>query len=480
MKIKLGQVAAVLLAAMTAGCANDEAATGTTTDGVRLQLDVVEAGWQEERVSVTRSGETMEGLKANTSREWDFTEIPAGDLEALKSASVKPDGYAVGDFETWPEWNDKNDNGCYYNKNAISGAITVNGVELSMTSGLTFSSVAAGNFNITAKRIQMGGTNQVLTIPNLKTGQTVTIVFASASSDEAVLRTLTPGGNLGSTSGFVAANSTETQTGTGTVTADGSVTFTTADGAINIFSISVSRVPSDGFCLRGTNLLGAPGVSRQVTWDDAKGQWDAGNDIYWLRTSGGETFNVYAYAPYTTAYTYTEGEIRFSSVDDGRNVDLLYAAAEVKRSDGLARLTFRHALAKISFGTITNSTGEAISLKQVSVKGNLHKSGKQNLATGEWGDYTAYDPVEKSIDRDIDTDAGADGNQPLDVANGAIVPMPVDALLLIPGPTVTITLTIGRAAGSDETFSFTTTLEQGKNKTFNVTVEKNFEVVIDG
>lgn len=308
MKIKLGQVAAVLLAAMTAGCANDEAATGTTTDGVRLQLDVVEAGWQEERVSVTRSGETMEGLKA-----------VSGSL---------PAGYGYG------------------------------------------------------------------------------------------------------------------------------------------------------FCLRDTNLLGAEGVSRQVTWDDAKGQWDAGNDIYWLRTSGNETFNVYAYAPYTTAYR--EGEITFSSADDGRNVDLLYAAAEVKRSDGLARLTFRHALAKISFGTITNSTGEAISLKQVSVKGNLHESGKQNLATGAWGDYTAYYPMEKSIDRDIDTDAETDGNQPLDVANGAIVPMPVDALLLIPGPTVTITLTIGRAAGSDETFSFTTTLEQGKNKTFNVTVEKNFEVVIDG
>lgn len=328
MKIKLGQVAAVLLAAMTAGCANDEAATGTTTDGVRLQLDVVEAGWQEERVSVTRSGETMEGLKA-----------VSGSL---------PAGYGYG------------------------------------------------------------------------------------------------------------------------------------------------------FCLRGTNLLGAPGVSRQVTWDDAKGQWDAGNDIYWLRTSGGETFNVYAYAPNNATDTYEEipnspstlspeswkGEITFSSAADGRNVDLLYAAAEVKRSDGLARLTFRHALAKISFGTITNSTGEAISLKQVSLGGELEPSGTLNLMTGAW--TCAEELSTTTITRVIDTDAEVDGNQPLGVANGAIVPIPVDAFLLIPlrtadpKKTVTITLTIGRAAGSDETFSFTTTLEQGKNKTFNVTVEKNFEVVIDG
>ena len=59
-----------------------------------------------------------------------------------------------------------------------------------------------------------------------------------------------------------------------------------------------------GFSLHGSGLLGADGVRRQVTWDATHGQWNSGERIYWKRTSGSETFNVYAYAPYkTTTYS---------------------------------------------------------------------------------------------------------------------------------------------------------------------------------
>lgn len=248
-----------------------------------------------------------------------------------------------------------------------------------------------------------------------------------------------------------------------------------------------------GFSLHGVNLLGAPSVHRQVTWNSSTGQWNSGNRIYWKRTSGSETFNVYAYAPYKTEdYTYREaptfpsttspetwnGKITFTANEaNGTNVDLLYAGATVKRSDGLAQLTFRHAMAKLSLGTITNSTGETVTLNSLALSGSLYPSGTLTLyhnngtSGGTWSPAAAT--AQNYIRSDFDPDT--DGNQTLTLTNGQVKSLNIDPFILIPGPTVTITLTFS----DGKTYSFTTTLEQGKDKTYNITVQKNFEVVID-
>ena len=238
----------------------------------------------------------------------------------------------------------------------------------------------------------------------------------------------------------------------------------------------------EGFGIFSSALLGpTASTQRQVTWNAATGQWNAGQRIYWKRISTSDKFDLFAYAPYkSTPYTLdtSTGILTFPATDtDGKNTDLLYAGTKVDRIDGLAMLEFRHALAQISFGTITNNTGEAITLNSITLTGSLHQSGMLNLSTGEWSGQTAYDPASKTFTRTIDTDSGTEGNQPLAIANGAVKSLDIASFILIPGPTVTITLEIGRTTGT-ETFSFNTTLERGKNKTYNITVEKNFEVVI--
>lgn len=238
-----------------------------------------------------------------------------------------------------------------------------------------------------------------------------------------------------------------------------------------------SPADGEGFSLHGSGLLGSDAVRRQVTWNASTGQWNSGERIYWKRTTGSETFNVFAYAPYkTSTYPVSGGVLTFTSADGGSNPDLLYAGATVKRSDGLASLTFNHALAKMTLGTITNNSGAAMNLTQVSVSGELYQTGKLNLKTGAWSEQTYFEtpPTRKELTIDIDSDEGESGNQPLAIADGASVTLDIGSLLLIPGPTVTASLSFEGGAS----FSFTTTLEKGKAKTFNMTVGKNFEVEI--
>lgn len=245
-----------------------------------------------------------------------------------------------------------------------------------------------------------------------------------------------------------------------------------------------SPADGEGFSLHGTELLGPTG-KRQVIWNASAGQWNAGERIYWKRTSDeDDVFSVYAYAPYEATPTNitvngSNGVLTFTSADyalGGSNPDLLYAGATVKRSDGLAQLTFRHALAKMTLGTITNNSGAAMTLTQVSVSGGLYKTGKLDLMTDLWSDFTDFSdkvlgpedtPASKSLPMTI--------SPALVIADGASVTLDVGSLLLIPGPEVTASLTFEGGAS----FSFTTKLEKGKAKTFNMTVGKNFEVIIE-
>ena len=113
-------------------------------------------------------------------------------------------------------------------------------------------------------------------------------------------------------------------------------------------------------------------ANTQVTWDNLNGKWEIGGayNTYWRRNQGG-TLNIYAYAPYkTTPYTITDGnkltfnaghhEVPgYTNLLSGDNVDLLYASqtSYSRNSNESAVLEFRHALAKMTFGTVTNNTG---------------------------------------------------------------------------------------------------------------------------
>ena len=244
-----------------------------------------------------------------------------------------------------------------------------------------------------------------------------------------------------------------------------------------IDGLKAAHANGGGFGIYGVDLLG-PGTQRPVLWNSSTGQWDAGERIYWKRTADNTSdsiFSIYAYAPYKSDPSYTfspsTGTLTFpADAADGKNTDLLYASAEVERSDGLAELNFKHAMAQISFGTITNNSNDAIELQSLTLKGDLYSGGKLNTNNGMWSDY---DSASKTFTRS-DFDSSTSGDQGLTIAGGKVATLDIDPFILIPGPTVTITLTF---TGGD-TFSFTTTLEQGKDKTYNITVNKNFEVVI--
>ena len=262
-------------------------------------------------------------------------------------------------------------------------------------------------------------------------------------------------------------------------------------------AIANENAPADGegFGIFGLSLLG-PTSQRQVTWNNTKGQWNMGDFIYWMHTNSYDTFDVYAYAPYNSSFSVdaevaTSGLYTFTAdATDGQNIDLLYAGATVKRSDGLAQLTFRHALAKLSFGTITNNTGVPITLTKVDIKGSFYKSGKLELKSGTWSNQERFkesDPaveVDKTYSRNDFNPTTAD-DQPLVLNNNDVEPLNIAPVLLIPNAPVspatlgTIGATITLTFEGGDTYDFDIKLHQGKNQTYNITVNKNFEVVIE-
>jgi hypothetical protein len=243
----------------------------------------------------------------------------------------------------------------------------------------------------------------------------------------------------------------------------------------------------------------------QVTWDNANGRWAIGGiyNTYWRRNQSG-ALNIYAYAPYkTTPYTVTGGVLSFNAAKyalpsytdklSGDNVDLLYAGRTgyARNSSEPAVLTFRHALAKMTFGTITNDTGGTLSLNGFTLSGTLHSQAKLNLATGIWSEHvssaaeiqapppfiyvTSTPPVGPPPEGYI----GFAYIPPLADKETIIPPMPNRELSFIPDANGRITLTIKiNSSNVNEEFSFNVILEQGKNKTYNITIGKNYEVVI--
>lgn len=465
-----------LLLTLTACSSDDVVSGGAKPDDLALTLDVAETDWQGESISVaSRAGETLEGLKGTyPGASWDFT------------------------------------------------SETLTKEDLLNKTGLTFTPLGGVEENLTVvnvdgakKAVRLHGT---LTVRNLKAGQKVTIVFKTTDPDTPRILNFD---NLTRPSGFTPPT-TEQQTGSGYANANGDVVFTTT-GPMYIYRVEVQQATDEGFGLYCEKLYYA---NTQVKWDNINSRWNIGAnnyDQYWPRTQAG-TLDIYAYAPFkpspSPTYTVTSGKLAFSAERfpnmgpgmnfsdrlSGTNVDLLYAGAKHDlRNVNPAVLNFKHALAKLTFGTITNNTGEVINLKGFTVKGTLNSSANLDLSTGKWSDHVQWSggaeasvPLPPPFVQVVHSAAELVGPpssgytaktliEPLADGETVIPNMPSNSLLLIPNADndgngvydgkITVTIEVNNSTG--ENFSFPITLEEGKEKIVNITIGRNFEVVIE-
>lgn len=466
--VRYGFVAAMAML-LLASCSDNSALT-QEDDRMQLSLDVVETAWEEETVGISRSGETLEGLRSiGSARSWTLTSIPAADVTAL----------------TAPLWTYDEGTKTYTSAAAVNGALKGGSggtTELTFTKDLIFSATT-GSIHL----VNDGSYNCIrftgdLTINNLKAGQTVTIELSSPVGTRPL--------NASNVSGSPVLLATPVKASqTRTVANNGSVSFTAA-ADINIYSISVSKAEDDGFGIYCPELSIS---NAQVTWDNINGKWKIGGDYntYWRRNQSGN-LNIYTYAPYkATPYTVTaDGKLTYhaqlhdytgyTTYLSGNNVDLLYASRKdyARNSLNPALLEFNHALAKMTFGTITNNTGGTLSINGFTIIGRpyLYNSATLNLVTGEWSAHDNND-----IGRLITPPPFASVVIPPLADKETVIPtMPSRELSFIPGTDGTLPLTIEINSGiANETFSFNVTLEQGKNKTYNITIGKNYEVIIN-
>ncbi len=238
------------------------------------------------------------------------------------------------------------------------------------------------------------------------------------------------------------------------------VSLTRSDGSM----LTALMTSGDGFGMYAANL---GFTNQQVTWNSTDARWDYGDAQLWPAAGIG---TVTAYAPYVSA-----AATPITSLDDGsltvapeqaNAVDVLWAAVTSSDPAHSLTLNFKHALAKLSFGSVINNSGYAVTLTSIVATGTLYTSGTLSLADGLW---TGGDTAERTYTM-----------SPLSiaVASGATVAMNQTAILQIPGPPVTVTLTLTSDAYGTETVTKTITLEQGINKTVNLTIGLNHEVVM--
>lgn len=260
----------------------------------------------------------------------------------------------------------------------------------------------------------------------------------------------------------------------------------------------------------------------QVTWDKDRGQWNIGAknyNTYWKSNETG-TINIYAYAPYkadnpsatppSPTYTVEDNKLTFeaqkhgypgySNLLSGGNVDLLQASASISRSsNNPAQLTFNHKLAKLTFGTITNNTGETIQLNGFTVRGTINSEAKLNLTNGIWSDHSSSETsisLPPPFVEVVHSQEEMDKPLPAGFAAKALIEPLLDkqtvlpnmamgrSILLIPNAPIEpdtkgkITVTVEVNNNSGETFSFPIELVEGMEKIVNITIGRNHEVVI--
>lgn len=223
--------------------------------------------------------------------------------------------------------------------------------------------------------------------------------------------------------------------------------------------------------------------NQQVLWKNE--EWNYGSKRLWIwPKTDNQAVNLYAYAPYSGSYPtdVATNTLTFTCAP-ANTTDLLWASTTgYMRTDanaGVIPLEFKHALAKISLGTIANETGHHINLKQVKLTSRLYTSGVLNLATGTWTNLLPATPSEQTVTHTV--------NQ--EFASGMSIASQAPDIIQIPGTTspespegleatINLEFEIEDFDTGWEDISFTTHFKQGVNRQFNITIRKNFEVVI--
>ena len=429
-------MASLLLMATITGCSDDitpDNADSNTDQQQPLALNVSEQPWEGESVSVTRSNESMlEGLKAVSD--------PATNGEGFGVYSTT---FSLTNKQV--TWNSSVDRWNYGNtlfwKNKLDVSkytVSFNGNDIQSEAYYFSFGTTTNNHNFNNKFT--GCTYEGTTYTSgLKMEATTLISWTSA--------------------------------GTGTT----KVTIVQSDWSAN--TIKFDSTPLDinaAKIITGGRVYIVRNVSAGVQHSITQGSDESG--IFYVSVEPDCDF--YAYAPYNSSYVdLTDNKLSFDCTTSN-TTDLLWA--DVSHTDYAISLDFRHALAKLSFGTITNNFGRDITLTGISVKARLYSSGNLSLADGTWSGWSAYDS-EQTINRE-DFNSDEDDNKSLSVPIGSEVNINVDDILQIPGPTVTVTFTFTYTAEDNSTktvtYSGDVVLEQGKNKVVSTTIGMNHEVVI--
>ena len=217
----------------------------------------------------------------------------------------------------------------------------------------------------------------------------------------------------------------------GTDTTAPSLTIAVTQQPWQTESISITRsgetltaLQASGFGLYSAGL----GISNeQVTWSITK--WTLPHTLIWPKTRPNDFF---AYAPYTASPSITNGVYTFNC-PNANTTDLLYGQYASTTGD-VVNLQFHHALAKLSFGTIANSSAHDMLVSDIKVTGDLYSSGKLTLNTGVWSErVTASGQTIQIIPDNKFIYVPAGGESPV---RSNISPM------LIPEPTVTASYTV--------------------------------------
>ena len=168
-------------------------------------------------------------IGANADTAWDFTSVNDADYSAMAN---DPDN-----------WKKDAEVDRYGNAKALQNASLMAGnAELDFAKGILFTVTKADGIRIDRanRRLGLNGSGITVTIPNLKKGQTIKIVsrIGNKSGTNRYLEATT---NLTVKSGFAIHDKDEQITNEATVTDDGSISFTTKEGGINLYSITITE-----------------------------------------------------------------------------------------------------------------------------------------------------------------------------------------------------------------------------------------------
>lgn len=276
-----------------------------------------------------------------------------------------------------------------------------------------------------------------------------------------------------------------------TQTVDTEVTFSVAEQPWDGQSVELMRsgetlselqASSDGFGLF-CELLAME--NHPVIWNNEIRKWNYGDKMLWPKNKVDMEAKLYAYAPYWENMNLDNNSITIKC-DVENTTDWLWAKSEID-DNGMIHLDFRHALAQLSFGSITNTYGSTIRLMSVSVSGDFYTKGNLSLADSTWTfnpEIIANREYSKKYKTIIETKEGDTTTKPdepgIEIENGDAVLFDFNHVIMqIPGAKVTITFEIETKSGEELTITRDDVeLLQGKNQEINLKIGQNHEVVI--